>query len=383
LSQKGSKINMNQLFPVKNAGKPLVLVAPLDWGLGHATRCIPLIRELIKQGAAPCLAGEGAQEVLLKTEFPDLPFLPLPGYRIRYPKKGGRLTWKMLRQVPAILSSIRKEQVWLRQQMETYHFDAVISDNRYGLHHPDTHSVFITHQLQIKGPAAWIEKLLQQKNYRYINRFNQCWIPDSADENNLAGQLAHPVQLPAVPLKYIGPLSRFERKEDQPIKGHLLILLSGPEPQRSLLEDIIIQQVSHYSGTATVLRGLPGHLSVIPSTSMIRFYNHLPSEELSAAIQKADYIISRSGYSTMMDMALMGKKCILIPTPGQTEQEYLSDYLHQKNRAISFRQDAFELNAALEAASSFPFQEWPTAQPDLLSNAVKELLNQVVKPDLG
>ena len=374
---------MNQLFPVKNAGKPLVLVAPLDWGLGHATRCIPLIRELIRQGASPCLAGEGAQETLLKTEFPDLPFLPLPGYRIRYPKKGGSLPWKMIRQVPGIIGSIRKEQEWLRQQMKTYHFDAVISDNRYGLHHPDTHSVFITHQLQIKGPAAWIEKMLRQKNYRYIHRFKQCWIPDTAEENNLAGSLSHPDQLPAVPLKYIGPLSRFEKKEEAPIKGHLLILLSGPEPQRSLLEEIIIEQISHYPGTATVLRGLPGHPSVVPSTGMIRFFNHLSSEELSAEIQKAELVISRSGYSTVMDMAQTGKKCILIPTPGQTEQEYLAAYLQQKNLAISFQQDAFHLNVALEAAAQFRFREWPQAQHSLIANAVSELLDQVSKPALG
>ena len=383
MSQKGSKINMNQLFPVKNAGKPLVLVAPLDWGLGHATRCIPLIRELIRQGAAPCLAGEAAQDILLKNEFPDLPFLPLPGYRIRYPKKGGSLTWKMLRQVPAIMSSIRKENAWLRQQMDNYHFDAVISDNRYGLHHPDTHSVFITHQLQIKGPAAWIEKWLRKKNYRYINRFSQCWIPDSIDDNNLAGQLSHPDELPVIPVKYIGPLSRFEKKAAPSIKDHLLILLSGPEPQRSLLEEIIINEISHYSGTATVLRGLPGHPSMIPSTGMIRFFNHLSSEELLTEIQKAEYIISRSGYSTVMDMAIMGKKCILIPTPGQTEQEYLGQYLQEKNRALCFQQESFELTAALKAASSFHFQEWPTAQPALLTKAVRELLNQIASPDLG
>lgn len=374
---------MNQLFPVKNAGKPLVLVAPLDWGLGHTTRCIPLIRELIRQGASPCLAGEGAQEILLKTEFPDLPFLGLPGYRIRYPKKGGNLPWKMIRQLPGIISSIRKEQEWLSQQMKTYHFDAVISDNRYGLHHADTHSVFISHQLQIKGPAVWIEKLLRKKNYRYIHRFNQCWIPDTADENNLAGSLSHPDQLPAVPLTYIGPLSRFEKKEEPPIKGRLLILLSGPEPQRSLLEEMIIDQISHYPGTATVLRGLPGHPSVIPSTGMIRFFNHLPSEELSSEIQKAEMIISRSGYSTVMDMAMMGKKCILIPTPGQTEQEYLANYLQQKKQAIFFKQDAFQLNKALEAASQFKYHEWPHASASSLTNAVRDLMDQVSKPALG
>jgi len=374
---------MNQLFPVKIAGKPLVLVAPLDWGLGHATRCIPLIRTLIEQGATPCLAGEGSQEILLKNEFPGLPFLSLPGYRIRYPRKGRNLPWKMIRQIPGILRSIRAEEAWLRKQMEIHHFDAVISDNRYGLYHPDALSVFITHQLQIKGPAGWMEQLLRKKNYRYINRFDECWVPDHADENNLAGTLSHPDSLPARPVKYTGPLSRFEQKEEQVLKGHLLILLSGPEPQRSLLEEIIIRQISHFPGTATVLRGLPGHPSVIPSTGMIRFYNHLPAEVLAAEIQKAEYVISRSGYSTVMDMAVMEKKCIMIPTPGQTEQEYLGRYLQEKKLVLSIGQEKFELSAALEAAAQFEYQEWPKGTANRLKDTVKQLLDQVSKPALG
>ena len=137
---------------VKNAGVPRILVAPLDWGLGHATRCIPVIYELISQGAEVWIAGEGAPVVLLKNEFPNLHFLPLRGYRIRYANSRIGLLWTIIRQVPSILKSIKKENTWLRKVVEDYRFDAVISDNRYGLYHPSVPSVFITHQLQIKSP---------------------------------------------------------------------------------------------------------------------------------------------------------------------------------------------------------------------------------------
>ena len=157
------------------------------------------------------LAGEGAQEKILREEFPSLPFLPLKGYRIKYGKSG--LTGKILLQVPSILRAIKEENKWLKEQVTKYGFEAVISDNRYGLYHKDIFSVFITHQLYIKSSLGkWTERILQKWNYKFINRFNECWVPDEERENNLAGELSHPVTLPMIPTKYIGPLSRFVRQ---------------------------------------------------------------------------------------------------------------------------------------------------------------------------
>ena len=335
------------------AGKKL-LVAPLDWGLGHATRCVPVIRDLLNSNCEVWLAGEGAQEKLLREEFPSLPFLPLKGYTIKYGKSG--LTVKILLQVPSILRSIKEENKWLKEQVSKYGFDAVISDNRYGLYHEKIFSVFITHQLCIKSSfGKWSEKILQQWNYKFINRFNECWVPDEERENNLAGELSHPAKLPSIPVRYIGPLSRFAKKNIDEIKNHLLIILSGPEPQRTILENKVIDQIVNYPATATIVRGLPGEKNIIPSTNSIHFYNHLSSEELNREAMKAEFIISRSGYSTIMDIAALQKKSILIPTPGQTEQEYLARHLMKKQFAFCVNQNDLSLLKNIEESKRFEY----------------------------
>ena len=337
--------------------KPRLLVVPLDWGLGHATRCIPIVTELLANDCEVWLAGEGMQEALLRSEFPALPFLPLPGYRVAYSKTKKGLFWKMLVQIPSILSAIRKENIWLEEMISTHHFNAVISDNRFGLYHNSTPTVFITHQLNVKTPLGkWNERILQRWNYQYINRFSECWVPDMEGEINLAGGLSHPHITPGIPVKYIGPLSRFEKLFSHEIPGHLLIILSGPEPQRSIFENKVIDEVSHYPGTITVIRGLPSSLSVIPSSGMIKFYNHLPAKELNEEIEKAEWVLARCGYSTVMDLLKLKKKSILVPTPGQTEQEYLAGHLMKKQEAFCTTQDNFSLSSVLKEAGKFNFQ---------------------------
>jgi UDP-N-acetylglucosamine transferase subunit ALG13 len=349
----------------KLLSKSRILVAPLDWGLGHATRCMPIIKELLANDCDVWLAGEGIQETLLRSEFPELPFLPLAGYRVEYSRSKKGLLWKMIQQIPKIISIIRKEHKWLKKMIATHGFDAVIADNRFGLYHHKIPTIFITHQLSIKSDLGkWSERILQRWNYKYINRFIECWIPDIANENNLAGELSHPLINPAIPVKWIGLLSRFEKDSANsftlPVSNednnHLLFILSGPEPQRSILEDKIINEVSHYSYTATIVRGLPSSLSVIPSTGMIKFYNHLPAMELNEEIIKAEWVISRCGYSTVMDLVKLQKKSILIPTPGQTEQEYLARHLQQRQIAFSVTQNNFSLESVIEQAKNFNYQ---------------------------
>jgi hypothetical protein len=241
--------------------------------------------------------------------------------------------------------------------VKQYHFDAVISDNRYGLYHSDIPCIFITHQLLIKSSAGkWTEKILQKRNYKYIDRFKECWVPDIEGNDNLAGDLSHPKKTPSIPIRYIGWLSRFSKI---PLgdggKDHLVIILSGPEPQRTILENKIIKDIGHYNGTAVIVRGLPGSASLIPSTNMLHFYNHLPAKELNEEMMKAEYIISRSGYSTVMDVMTLQKKSILIPTPGQTEQEYLGECLVKKKMVLSVLQKKFSLNSALSKAKEFEY----------------------------
>jgi uncharacterized protein (TIGR00661 family) len=377
---------MDQLFEENPRGKPVltvlrkprILISPLDWGLGHATRCIPVIRELLKQGAEVWLSGEKSQEKLLKTEFPDLPFLPLTGYRVHYARSPLGLVKSIFFQVPKIIKAIKQENAWLKKMVDEHSLDGIISDNRYGLYHSAIRCVFITHQLTIKSSLGkWSEKILQRRNYSYLNRFTECWIPDTPGENNLAGELSHPEKKPIIPLHYIGTLSRFEIKNIPEEKGRLLIILSGPEPQRSLLENKIIKEISNYNGTATVVRGLPDAISFIPSTNMIRFYNHLPSAELNKEMQEADYVISRSGYSTVMDVVKLQKKSILIPTPGQTEQEYLASYLSKKQIAYSTSEKEFFLTDALQNAGKFSYQSLSYNNEQILEQVISKFISSI------
>lgn len=355
-----------------------ILVAPLDWGLGHATRCIPIINELLKQGCEVVLAAEGKQQELLSKEFAEITLLPLQGYRVQYGKSKRGLLWKILLQVPGLIKKIHKEHKWLKDVAEKNNIDAVISDNRYGLYHHSIPTVFITHQLLIKtGIGKWADRVLQKKNYKYINRFTKCWVPDN-EINGLCGELSHPEKKPQTPVEYIGAVSRFFKKEISVLNKHLLILLSGPEPQRTLLEEKIINEVSNYQGTATIVRGLPGEGNLIPSTNMIKFYNHLATEDLNIEMQKAEYIIARSGYSTIMDIAALQKKSILIPTPGQTEQEYLSDLMKEKSWAVTFSQEEFDLVSSLNAADVFNYKSFIKNNEAALEFSVRSFLQSLI-----
>jgi uncharacterized protein (TIGR00661 family) len=367
---------MNHAVVAKNLRKPRILVAPLDWGLGHATRIIPIVRELQLAGVEPWLAGEGAQESLLLQEFPSIPFLKLQGYRIKYTSTGAGMVTQMLIQSPRLLRIIKKENQWLNQMVEKHALDGIISDNRYGLFHAKIPSIIITHQLGIKSPlGTWSERLIQTLNYRYINKFKHCWIPDNEGSNNLAGDLSHPPRMPALPPVYLGPLSRFHKSGAKPAPGHLLFILSGPEPQRSILEEKIIKEIAHYNGNACIVRGLPGDHPMIPSTNMLRFYNHLPARELNDEMEKAEYVISRSGYSTVMDLAMLEKKSILIPTPGQTEQEYLARYLHKIGFAYTIDQPHFSLDYVLRKATEFGYAFPPGLEKNKLEETVGEFVN--------
>lgn len=358
--------------------KTRILVAPLDWGLGHATRCVTIIRELLARNCEVWIACDGMQKSLLQQEFPELPFLQLDGYGIEYARTRSGLFWKILFQLPAIRAAVKKENKWLDKIIREHGFKAVLSDNRFGLYHDTVPCIFITHQLNIKSPLGkWSEQLLRKWNYQYIDRFSSCWIPDVAGNRNLAGELSHPAVKPKVPLEYIGPLSRFSKRNETEVKDHLLIVLSGPEPQRTILENKIIREIAHYNGTATIVRGLPASLSVIPSTNMIRFYNHLSSAELNSEMEKAEWVVGRCGYSTVMDLVKLQKKSILIPTPGQTEQEYLAKHLMENNLAYTIDQKNFSLSESLSRAKEFKYEKFSFANSDQLSTTIKTFIESL------
>jgi UDP:flavonoid glycosyltransferase YjiC (YdhE family) len=346
----------------QQTANPRILVAPLDWGLGHATRCIPIIRELVSAGADVILAGEGNAETILRTEFPSLKFVPLQGYRITYGKNKIDLVGKILLQIPRILASIEAENSWLEKLVSDYNVDAVISDNRYGLYNKKVYSVFITHQLQIKTGLAITDRLLEDINYNHIRNFDVCWVPDTEGKPSLAGQLSHPKRKPAIPVDYIGWQSRFD-KEFTGGNKHILVVLSGPEPQRTLLEEMIVNQLNNYDKPVVFVRGLPGDISGLDVPDNVSVFNHLGAKALEEKISGASFVIARCGYSTLMDLLPLKKKTILIPTPGQTEQEYLAQHLTKNCFALCVEQQHFHLSNLLDLASAFPYQ-FPAPQKE-------------------
>lgn len=334
--------------------KHKVLVAPLDWGLGHATRCIPLIHALLNNEHEVVLGAEGAQAALLQQEFPQLKIIPLRGYRVQYSRSKLFFALKLMTQLPQIYAAIRQEHRWLKQVVEAENITCVVSDNRYGLYHKSIPCFFITHQLTIKAPFPWAESLLCSINYRFINRFNACLVPDMAAAPGIAGILSHPPEMPAVPVHYINLLSRFT-KESVPEKYDLCILLSGPEPQRSLLEEKILNQLNSISARVLLVRGRPADTALPVVPEQVTVVNHLPGKALGKAIQESGLVISRSGYTTVMELLSLEKKMILIPTPGQTEQEYLGSVLMESGIALTISQKEFHLDAALKRLAAFTF----------------------------
>ena len=350
-----------------------VLVAPLDWGLGHATRCIPIIKALQELGKTVLLAGDGPSAQLLQTEFPSLTFLPLRGYHISYAKTGWGLPWQMLAQAPAIFQTIKDEHAWLDQTIEDQQLDLVIADNRYGLYSKKIPCVLITHQLTIKMPFAWLEWHVQKIHYSLINRFHTCWVPDAKGTLNLGGDLSHPQNMPAIPVKWMGLLSRFAPSKSSeaevqtnndvtpPFAYQYCFLLSGPEPQRTLLENIILKNIKDLDEPAVLVRGLPSNTTdsltntapnPLPTSlpKQLTVYPHLPATELAPLLLSSEWIICRSGYSTLMDLAALHKKAILIPTPGQTEQAYLAQQLAAQGLASTVAQSKFSLSESIAQA---------------------------------
>lgn len=334
--------------------KARILVTPLDWGLGHATRCIPIINELINHPCEVLIAASGESFFLLKKEFPSLLILRINSYKIRYSRNKKWLPFKLALQVPAIAFSIWKENLWLKKIIKIHKIDAIISDNRFGMYNKRILSVYMTHQLYIKTGNIFFEKIVQKLHHYFIKKYNYCWVPDYK-ENGLAGELSHRENSYSN-IVYIGPLSRVELLNNVPKIYDVLISISGPEPQRTVFEKKILSELKNFNKTVLFLRGLPNeHRNLKIDNESVKIVNHLSAIELSKAFQQSKIIISRSGYTTIMDLVKLGKNAILVPTPGQTEQEYLASYLMKKNIFYSEEQDKFSLIKILNEASGFQF----------------------------
>lgn len=312
-----------------------ILIAPLDWGLGHATRCVPIIKELLKENRV-ILGVTPLTKPVFDEEFPKLETVELPAYNITYSKLLP-LWIKLGLSYPKISGIIQKEHQLLEKLITEIKLDVVISDNRFGLYNNKAHCVFITHQLFLKAPV--FENFTQTINKKYILRFNEVWVPDYETHNastssalvkNLSGELSHGNHYHKN-VKYIGPKSRLSDVicDVEKNKYDYLFLLSGPEPGRTALENELIVKAKNSNKKIALVRGTKIMIQNL-SFDGIDVFDFPKKEELKKLILSAGKIICRSGYSTLMDMHLLGKKeLILIPTPGQSEQEYLAEYWHK------------------------------------------------------
>lgn len=323
--------------------KKRILVSPLNWGLGHATRCIPIINALRAEGYEPVIGTSGRALYLLQQEFPELDFIHLPDYHITYQKKGS-FALKILQSAPTIIKKINEEQIRLKELIRAKKIDGVISDNRFGLYSKEVPCVFLTHQVMIKAPVG--EKILFKFNQKFIRKYSECWIPDFEGDHNLSGDLAHRFPTEGR-YRYIGPLSRFkERPKKKEATFQVLALISGPEPQRSMFEEIVTEQMIDLGLKGVVVRGITEQQKKEERNGIV-FHNYKTGKELEELLFDSELVVSRSGYSTIMDLCVSGKKAIFCPTPGQTEQEYLAVELDKKGFAPYFSQSEFDLKAGL------------------------------------
>ncbi|MBK5212583.1 MAG: glycosyltransferase [Flavobacteriaceae bacterium] len=320
--------------------KKTVLVAPLHWGLGHAARCIPIIRALLEHNFNVLLASDGSALLLLQKEFPELESLELPSYNITYPEKGSHFKWKMLLKLPQIQRTISAEKKIVKQLVAEGKIHGIISDNRFGVRNVSIPSVFMTHQLNVlTGSTSYFSSKIHQK---IIKKFDSCWVPDSDDVVlNLSGKLGH-LKQKTFPVEYIGILSRMKKKEVL-ITIDILILISGPEPQRTLFEDKMKETFKETEKNILMVCGVVEKEQKWQDFENIKTVNYMASEELESTINKSEIVISRSGYTTIMDLSMLEKKAFFIPTPGQYEQEYLAKRLKNLKIVPSCTQEKFNL----------------------------------------
>ena len=316
-----------------------ILIAPLNWGLGHATRCIPIIKALQENNYIPIIASDGGALDLLRKEFPYVKTLKLPSYKIQYAENGAFFKWKLLQNAHKLIGAVLKEKKLVNKWIEKYEIDGIISDNRLGVYSKKVPSVFITHQLNVlTGDTTWLSSKMHQL---IIKKFQQCWVPDYEGTPNLTGQLGH-TDASDLNLKYIGPLSRM-CKIDSPKQYDLMVLLSGPEPQRTLLEEKLKKELLSYNGVVVFIKGIVEKEPQKEQIGNITFYNFMNTRQLKQCMNESELVLCRSGYTTIMDLAKLEKKAFFIPTPGQYEQEYLAKKLDEEGLVPYANQDDFRM----------------------------------------
>jgi uncharacterized protein (TIGR00661 family) len=341
---------------IKDSSPKNIFIAPLNWGLGHATRNLPLIRKFMANNFKIIIAATGRSKDLLMKEVPDCIFVDFPDYPIKYPRSRFFVTRFMLIIFPQMLLSMWKEKRMLIKLHKQYNFDLIISDNRFSLTLKDVPSYLISHQLRYKlpWPIQKMEWLPEFFNYSHFRKYDKIIIPDSDGQKSLTGELSHNLRyLPDDKLYYAGIIT--DLPEENKIEKQSIdyfIIISGPEPQRTKLEKLIFQQIGDLKGRIIVALGIPEKNYKIRMGDAL-FFTYMSRMEISHYLRKARFIISRPGYTTVMEMIELKKRGLFIPTPGQIEQEYLAAYFMENGWSYAASQYGLNIIESVEIAQTY------------------------------
>lgn len=307
-----------------------ILYAILNWGLGHASRSIPVIELLLAQNIEVVIASDGEALLLIQEEFPKLETEKLAAYNVQYAAKAKDFDKTIFAQLPRLGAVIKKEHQQTQKLIQKHDITHIISDNRYGVYSKKIPSVVICHQLRLQHKSKLSQAIMNKVHFTLLDKFDAVWVPDFEAKNALAGTISSTknIKLKAK-TKYIGTLSRFEKLETE-IKYDLCIVLSGPEPQRTLLETKLYTQAKQTQLKTALVRGISNANTTLKATENIKVFNLLNSKDLNTIILQSQNIVCRAGYSSIMDLVKLQKPALLIATPGQTEQEYLARFLAEK-----------------------------------------------------
>jgi len=352
-----------------------VLYGVCSWGLGHATRSLPIIRKLINEKNEVTVVSSGRSLELLKLELQDkVSYLELEDYPLPYTERSKVFILKFCLYSPKLIKSMIDEHYRFMKILDKKKFDIIISDNRYGFFYRNIPSFLITHQLRVIAPKRI--KLIENSFERFNSYIQKCFksfmVPDY-EANGISGDLAHNLnRINKDKLVYFGIMSDFKKLDTQE-DVDFLFSISGPEPQRTVLEKLILQSVNEVSGK--IILSLGRNLDDDENVKMdlnenIQLYEFLPQEDRELVMNRSKFIISRSGYSTLMDIYALGKKAMFIPTPQQTEQEYLAQLHMERGNFFYVDQNTLNLSRNLEEAKTY---NGPDMKYDLEKNTEKFL----------
>jgi hypothetical protein len=355
-----------------------ILICPLEWGLGHAARMIPLAIRLQEAGHNVIIGTGESHKVFFSTEIPEIQCIHFPGFTPRYSAYLPQYLMVLL-SLPRLVFHAITEHYRLQKITDEYKTDIVISDNRFGLWHKNITSVYVTHQLRIPFPKGFrmLEFIGLYLHKALIGKFNLCMIPDLPGEINLTGRMSHGIKLPANAI-YTGILSRFTVKEQQPGsypgETNNLVILSGPEPQRSILRRKLLQSLQKNRTPSIILGGDPFGDKVEIKDGNLVIYSHLPADKIRDLICRSKNIIARSGYTTIMELVSLKRCALLIPTPGQTEQDYLARRLHARGWFTTISQGNLGHDLPFpDDRSDFPFDAIISDSRKLLEATLQKL----------